>query len=488
MFKNKAFISYRHVPHDAEVASVVQRNLEQFRIPKGIRAAGRKRQLGRIFRDKTDLGTQTDLTEELQRELDDSEFLIVICSPEASASRWVPEEISYFLLHHGSDKILPVLAAGDPEPVYEALFRSASGAPKEPVACDFRGDIRQAVNEELPRLVCTLIGCTYDELVNRTRRREKKHTMIVASVAAAAAVLISGISVWFGFTGMQIKKELREVKLENSRLRAKLPSEEVSESSLFTDHFMLRAVGHGLEAIDLGTGTRAWLTEKPEYDSMKPVGYADGTIVVWAAGQGKDDLLLLEQESGIPGVVIPAAEVAKKVHPEGFEQAETSFGMPEDQRETKLSPDGEYLFLRGEVEDGDRRSELICAINTETMEAVVPVIGQEIPEYCICDGRVVAAVYEGPAQEKPGDGAGSRDDELPGEGKLVLCAVDYRTGILWWEAEPGDYEDGSLSGAIERAPLDQYFAISNSDGETVFGDALSGGLTEKDRKIQDSKE
>ena len=93
MYKNKAFISYRHVPHDAEVAKAVQRNLEQFRIPRGIRAAGRKRQLGRIFRDKTDLGARTDLTEELQRELDDSEFLIVICSPEAAQSRWVPAPV-----------------------------------------------------------------------------------------------------------------------------------------------------------------------------------------------------------------------------------------------------------------------------------------------------------------------------------------------------------------------------------------------------------
>ena len=233
MYRNKAFISYRHVPHDAEVARVVQKNLEQFRIPRGIRAAGRKRHLGRIFRDKTDLGTNTDLTEELQRELDDSEYLIVICSPDAAQSRWVPEEISYFLLHHKSDKILPVLSAGDPEAVYEALFRHSSGAPREPVACDFRGDSRQAVREELPRLISTLIGCTYDELVNRTRRREKKNTAMVASISAAAVLLLSSVAVFNGVSGYRTRQMLRAEQKEGSRLLAELSSEALSRGERF---------------------------------------------------------------------------------------------------------------------------------------------------------------------------------------------------------------------------------------------------------------
>ena len=233
MYKNKAFISYRHVPHDSEVARVVQKNLEQFRIPRGIRAAGRKRHLGRIFRDKTDLGTNTDLTEELQRELDDSEYLIVICSPDAAQSRWVPEEINYFLLHHKSDKILPVLSAGDPETVYEELFRHSSGAPREPVACDFREDTRQAVREELPRLISTLIGCTYDELVNRTRRREKKNTAMIASISAAAGLLLSSVAVFNGVSGYRTRQMLRAEQKEGSRLLAELSSEALARGERF---------------------------------------------------------------------------------------------------------------------------------------------------------------------------------------------------------------------------------------------------------------
>ena len=233
MYKNKAFISYRHVPHDAEVAKAVQRNLEQFRIPRGIRAAGRKRQLGRIFRDKTDLGARTDLTEELQRELDDSEFLIVICSPEAAQSRWVPEEIEYFLLHHGSDRILPVLSSGDPERVYEALFRNAAGAPREPVACDFRGDMRQAVRVELPRLISALVGCTYDELVNRTRRREKKRTMMIASIVSAAVLLITVVSVFFAISGIRVRRAFRAQQIEDSQLLSKLSTEALARGERF---------------------------------------------------------------------------------------------------------------------------------------------------------------------------------------------------------------------------------------------------------------
>ena len=342
MYKNKAFISYRHVPHDSEVARVVQKNLEQFRIPRGIRAAGRKRHLGRIFRDKTDLGTNTDLTEELQRELDDSEYLIVICSPDAAQSRWVPEEINYFLLHHKSDKILPVLSAGDPETVYEELFRHSAGAPREPVACDFREDTRQAVREELPRLISTLIGCTYDELVNRTRRREKKNTAMIASISAAAGLLLSSVAVFNSVSGYRTRQMLRAEQKEGSRLLAELSSEALARGERFDAiRYAMEGVANEKEkrpsapeailALQEATGAYRMagsnvLTQTGEFAVDGEIGtwkYAEtdagAFLAALAVNRGKTSLKIWNTDTGV--LFYDSAETGAEGLPEGETEA-----------------------------------------------------------------------------------------------------------------------------------------------------------------------
>ncbi|MDP9336779.1 MAG: toll/interleukin-1 receptor domain-containing protein [Actinomycetota bacterium] len=47
------------------------------------------------------------------RALDDSEWFVVLCSPEAAASEWVEREIDHWLAHKTPDRILLVLTDGD---------------------------------------------------------------------------------------------------------------------------------------------------------------------------------------------------------------------------------------------------------------------------------------------------------------------------------------------------------------------------------------
>ena len=182
-FRNKAFLSYRHVKRDGKLAALLQEKLEHYRISRGLQGGRiRSRGVGRIFRDTTDLGARADLTEELRRELDESEYLIVLCSEAAIGSKWIEREIRYFLQSHNVDRILPVLADGEPEEVLPALFSGIEGMPQHPVACDFRGNRRQALREELPRLAAALLDCPYDELINRRHRFETRR---MAAVTAA---------------------------------------------------------------------------------------------------------------------------------------------------------------------------------------------------------------------------------------------------------------------------------------------------------------
>ena len=92
-----AFISYRHAEADIRVAEAIEKGLEQFHVPgKNRQKTGIKR-INRIFRDKDELPLTSDLTAEISNALENSDYLIVICSTNTRESLWVPREIEFFL-------------------------------------------------------------------------------------------------------------------------------------------------------------------------------------------------------------------------------------------------------------------------------------------------------------------------------------------------------------------------------------------------------
>ena len=120
--KYKAFISYRHLPLQMEVAKAVHRRIEHYTVPKNLRKNS-SRKVGLVFRDQDELPIAGSLSANIQTALDNSEFLIVICTPETSGSQWVLREISYFLEHHDHDHVLAVLADGDPDEAFPTKLR-----------------------------------------------------------------------------------------------------------------------------------------------------------------------------------------------------------------------------------------------------------------------------------------------------------------------------------------------------------------------------
>lgn len=95
-----AFISYRHAEKDIEVARAIQRDLEHFHIPNKIKKLSGIKAIDRIFLDKDELGTASDLSAEIAYALEHADYLIVICSTSTKESLWVPREIEYFLRFH----------------------------------------------------------------------------------------------------------------------------------------------------------------------------------------------------------------------------------------------------------------------------------------------------------------------------------------------------------------------------------------------------
>ena len=113
--KTHVFISYAR-SDAAEVASLLQRRLEGYRIPQKLVGTDvplpESKYLRRVFVDTEDLSVSKEsFHAQLKQELDDAEYLIVLCSKAAARSdSFVHKEIEYFTKTNRGNKsrILPI--------------------------------------------------------------------------------------------------------------------------------------------------------------------------------------------------------------------------------------------------------------------------------------------------------------------------------------------------------------------------------------------
>ena len=250
-----AFISYRHLPRDAEVACEAQRAIEEYRLPRLVARANapaettsntacafpeadayaeiahkeailhtenasigttthnkdtfnaqehkvrRPTKLGKCFRDEDELAASHSLPDSIREALAASRTLIVICSPETQESPWVRREIEMFEQLHGRERIICVLAAGSSEESIPPILKTrmmpdANGIlremPAEPLAADLRPEAKAKRKAELLRIIAAVAGCNYDDLRQRERIRKRKR-IALSSAAAALAIVAIGV-------------------------------------------------------------------------------------------------------------------------------------------------------------------------------------------------------------------------------------------------------------------------------------------------------
>ncbi len=185
-----AFISYKHEEVDTKIAKEVQRNLENFRIPERIQQKTGVKKIEKVFRDTDELSLTSNLSETITEALLNTDYLIVICSPKTSESEWVLKEINFFLEHHSRDHIFTVIVDGEPSDVVPDILQyDENGNNTEPLSCDYRMNKKIANKVELPRLVSAIIGCSYNELMNRQRVYYIRHMIRVASTISIITLL-----------------------------------------------------------------------------------------------------------------------------------------------------------------------------------------------------------------------------------------------------------------------------------------------------------
>ena len=230
-YKYKAFICYSH--KNKKFAEWLHKSIENYKIPKSLREKypNLPKDLKRfIFRDEEELPVDSALTTNLKDALDNSEFLIVICSPDATKSSYVEDEIKHFKSKRGEDNVLAIIVDGEPNATdskieafpkplrYKVDSNIITDKKTEPLAGDAR--IKGKKQRTLLKLLAGILGVNFADLWER----DKKQTTKEIAIRALIIVLFLGMSI-FSYTYFYISstnKELDSIKIEIAQTKYRL--------------------------------------------------------------------------------------------------------------------------------------------------------------------------------------------------------------------------------------------------------------------------
>jgi len=246
MEKYAAFISYRHKPADIAAAKAIHTALETYRIPAPIRKQTGRKKVGRCFRDREELPTSSDLAQDIITALEQSDWLIAVCTPDTPKSKWCISEIETFIKLHGRSRVIAVLVDGEPEESVPEILRyetlaDGTRVEREPLAADLRTDgagaLKRRVRVEKLRLLAPMLEVSFDDLKRRARERAFK--VAISSSAAVAA--------FFALFGGYMFRQAAVISRQNIEIAQR--NEDLAAQMAETERQRERAEANAAEAV-----------------------------------------------------------------------------------------------------------------------------------------------------------------------------------------------------------------------------------------------
>ena len=192
-----AFISYQR--KDEEWADRLRNKLEHYRLPSSVRKqnASLPKEIRPIFRDALELAGGV-LAKEIETALQQSKYLIVICSPNSARSPWGNKEIQTFIDLGREDRIIPFIIDGTPfsddeeTECFPPALHSLKGE-KELLGININELSRDAASV---KVVARMFGLKFDTLWQRYEREKKRKRWMMLGgslLFAIAAMVIASI-------------------------------------------------------------------------------------------------------------------------------------------------------------------------------------------------------------------------------------------------------------------------------------------------------
>ncbi len=213
-YRYYAFISYSR--KDKEWGEWVQKKIENYRLPTALRQENSQNDIPKfvrpVFRNSADSASQEGLNCTVKQELQQSKFLIVICSPysaqpDEAGKHEVNEEIEEFQRMGRGHRIIPLIVEGNPEsddssvqcyppalnnledkPLGISVHENANATSSiRPVLRRFGLDT--AANNALLKILAVLLGIRYDSLKRRHHIRARRRALMNSAVVCFCMAL-----------------------------------------------------------------------------------------------------------------------------------------------------------------------------------------------------------------------------------------------------------------------------------------------------------
>ncbi|MBI9091746.1 MAG: TIR domain-containing protein [Desulfobacterium sp.] len=235
-----AFISYSH--KDKRVANWLFRKLDGYSVPKEFAGLGHKNlkmpDKLHMFRDREELPASADLSATIKTALENSNFLIVVCSPHAATSEWVNEEVLTFIRMGRKDRILGLIVGGTPHsersggsPEDECFppalrvkigpYGEQTGVPRDPFLPDKR---KTADGPRLAwlKILAGLLGVKLGMLIDREQEKRRRKLITISAVSIILAAIFLVLSV----VAMQAKGEAETALAKSQKTLARYYAEQ----------------------------------------------------------------------------------------------------------------------------------------------------------------------------------------------------------------------------------------------------------------------
>ncbi len=190
------FISYRHKERDRKWAKTLFEALENFRSPKALIKTGTSPRISRIFRDENELPTSPNLSDDINRALEASRTLIVVCSKDTPFSLWVCREIEAFIEMGRGNRIFAIVIDDDPDmslPEPLKIFFGKDGEKEEYHGHMIRLKTGKLNYPAFIPVIAEALGVKSDllsEAIIKTAVRKRKITAAIMTSAIAVIAVI----------------------------------------------------------------------------------------------------------------------------------------------------------------------------------------------------------------------------------------------------------------------------------------------------------